>query len=153
QSFRWLEDGRGEGEARALLRIVGPPYYSLLRAVDHIGQHAAPVAFVERAKRVWVEVGYTHPLGELIQPPKGKLLLLRAPRRWTLLDDAPYRDVYEVLEFTLPDTPPPLADAAPNQRIPVAPKLKSGGPTDGAEFWVLREGGLEELNRFVQNAD
>ena len=63
------------------------------------------MAFVERAPRVWVEIGYTHPLAEQLKPPEGKLLLLRPPRVWTLLDEAPFRDVYDVLEFTLPARP------------------------------------------------
>jgi hypothetical protein len=151
QGFRWLEDGKGQ--AKALLRVVGPPYYSLLRAVDRIGKHGAPVAFVERAPRVWVELGHTHPFAEHLKPPEGKLLLLRAPRLWTLLDDAPFRDVYEVLEFGLPASPSPLSDAEPGRRIRVVPTLKAGGTVEGAELWVLREGGVEELNRFVQNSD
>ncbi len=150
QSFRWLE---GEGEPRALLRVVGPPYYSLLRAVDRIGKDAAPAAFVERAPGVWVELGYAHPLAEHVKPPAGKLLLLRPPRQWTLLDDAPFRDVYDVLEFTLPASPPKWADAPPQGRVRVALTLRPGGSPDGAELWVLREGGARELNRFVQNAD
>jgi hypothetical protein len=102
---------------------------------------------------VWVELGHTHPFAEHIKPPAGKLLLLRAPRLWTLLDDAPFRDVYEVLEFSLPASPSPLSDADPDQRIRVVPTLKAGGTVEGAELWVLREGGVEELNRFVQNSD
>ncbi len=150
QGFRWLEDGAA---ARALLRVAGPPYYSLLRAVDHIGREKAPVAFVERAPRVWVELGHAHPLAEHVKPPKGKLLLLRPPRRWTQLDDEPFRDVYEVLEFTLPAAPARWSDAPPKGRVRVAPTLKPGGAEDGAELWVLRDGGVDELNRFVQNAD
>jgi hypothetical protein len=151
QSFRWLEDR--DGDSLALLRVVGPPYYSLLRAVDRVGKDAAPTAFVERAPRVWVELGFSHPLAEHVKPPDGKLLLLRPPRRWAVLDDEPFRDIYEVLEFTLPDAPSAWADAPLQQRIRVAPTLAPGGPADGAELWVLGEGGVEELNRFVQNAD
>ena len=45
QQFRWLESKTGDGEGRGLLRVVGPPYYSLLRAIDRNGQAApAPTA-------------------------------------------------------------------------------------------------------------
>src|SRR6185437_5629605 len=78
---------------------VGPPYYSLLRAIDQLGgPGVAPHAFVERAPGVWVELGHAHPLAANIRPPKGKLLLLRPPRNWILLQDAPFRDVYEIVE-------------------------------------------------------
>jgi hypothetical protein len=151
QSFRWLEDR--DGHSLALLRVVGPPYYSLLRALDRVGKDAAPTAFVERAPRVWVELGYAHSLAEHVKPPDGKLLLLQPPRCWTVLDNEPFRDVYDVLEFTVPDAPSPWADAPTTQRIRVTPTLAPGGPADGAELWVLGDGGVEELNRFVQNAD
>jgi len=122
QTFRWVEDLSQEGSesSRALLRVVGPPYYSLLRAIDRQpaaeralaaelppltggarqgefgsqGGELAPVAFVERAPRVWVELGYTHPLIEQIKLPPGKMLLVRPPRMWTLLEEAPFRDIY-----------------------------------------------------------
>ena len=83
QGFRWLEDPQGKSPGRALLRVVGPPYYSLLRAIDRDGQASAPIAYVEQAPRVWVELGYRHPLVDHLKPPEGKLLLLRPPRRWT----------------------------------------------------------------------
>jgi hypothetical protein len=52
QSFR---HPRGDDErGPALLRVVGPPYYSLLRALDRDGRAAAPRAYLERAPRVWV---------------------------------------------------------------------------------------------------
>jgi hypothetical protein len=154
QSFRWLEgDGKHQGEARALLRVVGPPYYSLLRALDRNCKSSGPRAFVERAPRVWVEVGQTHPLVEQIKPPEGKTLLLRPPRVWTLLDDGPFRDIYEVLEFPLADAPVHWHEGEFGQKMKVTPTLKPGGSPDGAELWVLRDDPVEELNRFIQNAD
>jgi hypothetical protein len=154
QGFRWLEDPAAKnGGGRALLRVVGPPYYSLLRALDRDGKGESPAAFVEQAPGVWVELGYTHPLAAQLKPPAGKILLLRPPRRWTVLDDAPFRDVYEVLEFPLPERPVRWQDRDLGARVRVAPSLKPGGPAEGAELWVLRDDPVEALNRFVQNAD
>src|SRR5262245_1977736 len=45
QGFRRLGE---DDQARVLLRVIGPPYYSLLRALDHDGQDAAPVAYLDR---------------------------------------------------------------------------------------------------------
>jgi hypothetical protein len=149
-TYRWLESGAGD---RALLRVVGPPYYALLRAIDNIGGIEAPTAFIERAPRVWVQVGYAHPLAEHLLPPKGKLLFLRVPRRWELLADAPFQDIYGVLEFPLPDAAVAYVDGDLAERLRVTPTLRSGGAPDGAELWVLRDNALAELNRFVQNAD
>jgi hypothetical protein len=150
QFFRWLAGA--DGADRALLRVAGPPYYSLLRALDRAGADG-PVAYRERASRVWVEVGWTHPLAERVKPPAGKLLLLRPPRQWTLLDDAPFRDAYEVIEFTLPAGHADWNEGKADAWVRVTPTLTAGGSTDGAELWVLRDDPVAELNRFVQNAD
>ncbi|HEY7311506.1 MAG TPA: hypothetical protein VH643_19240 [Gemmataceae bacterium] len=153
QSFRWLqEDGNEDG--RALLRVVGPPYYSLLRAIDQLGgPDVAPHAFVERAPGVWVQLGHRHPMAASIRPPKGKLLLLRPPRLWTLISDTPFRDVYEIVEFQLPDGVTRWRDGPLKTRLRVAPRLRQAGAADGAELWVLRGEAIDELNRFVQNAE
>jgi hypothetical protein len=156
QGYRWLEPTDPKdpnATARALLRVVGPPYYSLLRALDRQGKASAPLAFIERAPRVWVEFGWSHPLVEQIKPPDGKLLVLRPPRQWSLLDDVPYRDIYEVMEFTLPATAAALKDGDLKAKLEVKPSLKVGGSTEGAELWVLRQDAVRELNQFVQNSD
>jgi hypothetical protein len=153
QSFRWLE-AIGDRSGGGLLRVVGPPYYSLLRALDQLGgPGVAPCAFIERTPAVWVELGYTHPLAAAIRPPAGKILLLRAPRQWTLLPEAPFRDVYEIIEFQLPDSETRWQDTPLSTQLRVAPRLRQAGPADGAELWVLRGAAIDELNRFVQNAE
>ena len=152
QAFRWLH-ADDDPNGRALLRVFGPPYYSLLRALDRQDKAAAPVAYVERAPRVWIELGHSHPLAARIKVPEGKVFLLRPPRHWTVLDDAPFRDVYEVLDFALPAAPVRLRDTEMRDRIRVPLSLRPGGTPEGAELWVLRDHAVEELNRFVQNAD
>jgi hypothetical protein len=153
QKFHWLEAGKGEETGRALLHVIGPPYYSLLRALDHRGEEQAPRAFVEQAPGVWVELGFKHPLAAKIKPPKGKLLLLRPPRQWTLVPDAPFHDVYEVLEFQVPEAPARWKDAELDGTIRVPLSLRTGGSSDGAELWLLREDAVNVLNYFVQHAD
>ena len=51
QRFRWLESKTDADEGRGLLRVVGPPYYSLLRAIDRNGQDG-PRAYRKRAARL-----------------------------------------------------------------------------------------------------
>jgi hypothetical protein len=152
QAFRWLEDG---ADVRALLRVVGPPYYSLLRATDGgPGTASTPLrAYVERAPQVWVEIGYTHPLVEQVRPPEGKLLLMRPPRDWALVGDAPFRDIYEILDFTLPAAPAAWRPAELERRLTVSLRLVRGGPPEPAELWVLHQRPVEQLDALVQNAD
>ena len=155
QSFRWLDEPatkKTEGHSRALLRVVGPPYYSLLRAIDAQGLDS-PRAFVERSPRVWVELGYSHPLGEHIKAPPGQMLLLKPPRQWLYLPEAPFRDIYEVLEFALPGSAVGWKEGEVGQRLRVPLALARGGTTEAAELWVLRDDPVNELNNLVQNAD
>ena len=152
QGFRWLESKTDAAEDRGLLRVVGPPYYSLLRAIDRNGVDA-PRAYRERAPRVWIEVGWTHPLADHLKPPAGKLLLASSQRPWSQIDEGPFRDVYEVMEFALPNAPVPWDEGELQAKVRAALKLTAGGSADGAELWVLRDDAVAELNRFVQNAD
>src|SRR5262249_2830437 len=152
QGFRYLQDG-ADGDGRALLRIVGPPYYSLLRALDKHGGDKAPTAYIEAAPRLWVQFGHTHPLAANIKVPEGKLLLIQPPRQWSLLDDAPFRDVYEVLQFDLPTAKAAWKDVDLGKRIKVPMRLKHGGPSDAAEMWVVRDDPIKQLDELVSAAD
>src|SRR5947199_359302 len=82
--FRWFAvPGDGDSK-RVLLRVIGPPYYTLLRAIDRTasGTIGHVRAYLERAPRVWVEIGHTHPLAAQIRVADTQLLLIRSPREW-----------------------------------------------------------------------
>jgi hypothetical protein len=153
QGYRGLEDPKGKAPGRALLRVVGPPYYSLLRAIDRDGQASAPVAYVEQAPRVWVQLGYRHPLADHIKPALGQLLFLRPPRRWAVIEDAPFRDIYEVLEFALPGQKTRWQEGELSRRLTVPLRLARGGPSAAPELWVLRENAVDQLDELVRGAD
>jgi hypothetical protein len=150
--LRWLE-AEGASEPRALLRVVGPPYYTLLRALDRIGGGRAPVAYVEKQPGVWVELGWSHPLLMLVQPPAGRIVLVRPPSEWAMLEEAPFRDVYEVTELSLPERPVALRESKSEMpRIAVPLSLRPGGSQDSPELWALQDDPVTELNELVQNA-
>jgi hypothetical protein len=150
QSFRVIANGAGS--EHVLLRVIGPPYYSLLRAQEpHKAQTS--VAYVECAPRVWVQFGYLHPLGEHFKPSVGKLLLMSPPRRWTFLDEAPFRDIYEVLNFDLPSATVEWRETELSDRLRVPLRLAHAGGTEPAELWVLRDDAVSQLDNLVQNAD
>ncbi|MGE3821770.1 MAG: hypothetical protein AB7I30_20345, partial [Isosphaeraceae bacterium] len=136
QGLRWLAEDGAES-TRALLRVVGPPYYALLRAIDRGDEDVGPRAFVERAPHVWVEMGYAHPWAARLRTPPGKLLLIGHPRRWEFLEEGPFRDLYEVAEITLPDPVIPVRDVEPTEKIRVVPRLARGGAPDPADLWVI----------------
>jgi hypothetical protein len=150
QSFRWLRDEKGD---RVLLRVIGPPYYSLLRALETDAQKPAPRAYIERAPRVWVEFGYTHALVEKIGLKEGRLLLMRPPRDWTFLEDAAFQDVYDVLDFQLPEGRVSWREAGLESRIRVRLRLAPASTSEAPELWVLRDNAVEQLDALVQAAD
>ncbi len=161
QSYRWLEpsDHPDHAEdARVLLRVIGPPYYTLLRALDQsLAQRPdgtpAVRAYLEPVPRVWTEIGYTHPLVPHLQPPEGQMLLLHAPRHWEYLEHAPFRDVYEILKFVLPEQSVIWQDAPLQEKLRVPLRLVPGNAADLPELWVLRHNAVAYLDAFVRDAD
>jgi hypothetical protein len=153
QSFRWFDDD--DGSARVLLRVLGPPYYTLLRAIDRstAGTKGTVRAYREAAPRVWVEFGYSHPFAAQLRVPEEQLLLLRAPRHWLALEDSPFQDVYDIVEFQLPKVPAGWNETSPQEKIAVPLKLAAGNAADVPELWVLRENALDQLDAFVRDAD
>jgi hypothetical protein len=152
QSFRWVRDSETE-TGTVLLRVVGPPYYTLLRAIDgEPGRNGSAVrAYVEKAPRVWVEVGWDHPLAKGLEPPEGQALLLRPPHEWVYLDDAPFQDIYEILDFKLPHAKVNW-EAAELKKHLIVPLRLIEADRQEPELWVLRQNAMEQLDALVRDA-
>ncbi len=150
QSYRLLER---DGEARALLRVVGPPYYTLLRALDRLDGDAGLRAYLERAPRVWIEIGASHPFAGRIAPADGQFVLIGRPNEWRFLDDGDFRDVYDFADVRLPAVPSAWAEGSAPERLVVPLKLVAGNAADAAELWVLRGAAIAALEAFVRDAD
>ena len=151
QSFRFLSEN-GTKTDTILLRVMEPPYYSLLRALDRNGQSDAPRAYVEHQPDVWVEIGYTHPFVEMVKPPKNSLMLLQPTHDWRVIPEGEYRDIYEVLEFALPQTKTSWKEQSWETPISVPLRLTAGHMSAPAELWVLRENAQEQVETFIRSA-
>jgi FtsH ternary system domain X7 len=153
QSFRYLETADEKAE-RILLRVIGPPYYTLLRALEQSERDPARViAYVERSPNVWVEIGYNHPLAAQIQPPAKHLLLIRPPHDWTFLEEVPFHDVYEILDFPLLQAPIAWQERDLPDKLTVPLRLVPGNAADAAEMWVIRKDAVDQLDALVRDAD
>jgi cellulose synthase operon protein C len=152
QSFRWFQL---EEEGRVLLRVLGPPYYTLLRALDQTasGTRGTVRAYLERAPRVWVEIGHNHPFASQMRAPETQLLLVRPPRHWLFLDEAPFQDIYDLLQFQLPKIPTDWNETNPPEKMTVPLKLAAGNAADVPELWVLRDDAIDQLDALVRDAD
>lgn len=152
QSYCWLETGRAK---HMLLRVIGPPYYTLLQSLDpqFSGSSETLTAFVEQGPRVWVQIGYQHPVARRIKLPDEQMVLIRPGRQWTYLDDPPFRDIYDVLQFPLPGVPITWQSVPTPEKLTVPLKLASGNAAEVPEFWVLRSQAAKHLDTFVRDAD
>ncbi|MGF1579089.1 MAG: hypothetical protein ACFCD0_06965 [Gemmataceae bacterium] len=149
QSFRYLKPD--DEETAAFLRVIGPPYYSLLRALDRDDEYS-PRAYVEKSPGVWVEFGYTHPFLAMIEPPAGQLLLLRPPNEWIVVEEAGYRDVYDLLDLKLPNAKADWKETEHKDRLKVSLRLVAGSASEIPELWVLRDNPMAQLDAFVRSS-
>jgi hypothetical protein len=138
-SWRETDDGR------LLLRVIGPPYFSLLRSLEVDAQPRRIVAYVEQGPRIWVEAGWRHP------PPPGKLLRISRPRCWSLVEAGTEQP--ELTDFQMPAVASSATEISPGRRWTLPLRIASGGAPDGAEFWVLREQPFKQLAELLQQAD
>jgi hypothetical protein len=155
QGFRWFAGPDDADGRRVLLRVIGPPYYTLLRALDKssAGTAGAVRAYLEKAPRVWVEVGHALPLAQQLRVADKQTLLIRAPREWLYLDDAPFQDVYDMMQFKLPAAPVGWTETKAPKKMTVPLKLAPSTTTDVPELWVLRDNAVEQLDNLVRDSD
>ncbi len=156
-SFLHVNDESGDF---TLLRVVDPPYYTLLRALEPNDANEPPngdrsnlTAYVEQAPRVWVEAGHEHDCGSSLEPPSGMLLMLGAPRRWRMVPEGPMRDVYELVRCVLPGEPVALRDNASLSPINVALRLVASTSLAPAELWVVRDNAAERIEELFRHSD
>lgn len=155
QSFRWFALSLESDARRVLLRVIGPPYYTLLRALDRTtsGSTGRVRAYIERSPRVWVELGYDHPFAAQVRVSESQLVLIRESRTWQFLNEAPFQDIYDILKFQLPSKPIGWTEATSVPKLVVPLRLTAGNAADVAEMWVLRGDGVRQLDSLVRDAD
>lgn len=138
---------------RYLVRATNPPYYTLLRAMSPGGASRRPVAYVQQRPRVWVELGYTHPLAAQLEPRAGTMLLLRPSRQWELVEEPALRDIYTQLDVQLEETPNAWQSASLEAPLRVSLRLAPGGGDEPATMWVLHEDAQRQVEQLVEHAD
>ncbi|MCI0699761.1 MAG: hypothetical protein L0241_01575 [Planctomycetia bacterium] len=157
QGFRWFAAPGEQDNKRVLLRVIGPPYYTLLRALDKSASSTKGEvrAYLERTPgtRVWTEVGHAHALAAQIRAPEKQFILIRAPREWLYLDEAQFQDVYDIMQFKLPTAPVGWTETKAPKKMTVPLKLTGGNAADIPELWVLREKAIEQLDTLVRDSD
>jgi hypothetical protein len=154
QDFCYMPDEvkQGDGVA-ALLKAVKPPYYTLARALDRPGGMRAFAPFPPGQERVWIELGFHHPLASSVHSPGGGLLLI-ADDSWRALPAAEWTSLYKVIDVQLRTK----AEAAQHeqvdptrvQRLQVELQLRRLARDASPTLWVLPEDGVEVVDRLIQ---
>jgi hypothetical protein len=148
QSFRYLSDE--DDNDTALLRVIGAPYYSLLRALEPNENGLPLFGFTELRPRVWVQLGYEHPLLVQITPPPGTNLFIRSQGPWEFIPEGPFRDVYQILDLRLPEPDLSWSESELVGKIEVPLSLDHASASDLPTLWVLREDALEQVEQLVR---
>ncbi|MCA9084675.1 MAG: hypothetical protein KDA81_11495 [Planctomycetaceae bacterium] len=147
------DDGAARvGTGFTLIRVIGAPFYSLLRSLESLTGQARIPAFVEVGSRVWVEAGYRHPMADTIEPAAGQQIILRSERPPLVIDEQPFTDVYQCMEFVLPQAPSVVSSLAAVDKLNVPLRLVRGGADEPPELFVLTGNATQQIDDFVRNA-
>lgn len=129
-----------DGPARALLRVVEPPWFVLSRALDHLDGLRAFVPSPAGQEAVWTELGFSHPLDGVIETPAAGLVLVTGEGDWWRLPDGEWIDVDQlVVPSGLPvaERLEPRADAP---RVQVTLQLARSARAEAPSLFVLQDG-------------
>ena len=145
----------GSDVSSTLLRVIEPPYYTLIDVLDasQVSQDRDAWAYREQAPRVWVRMGYQHPLAGRIDPPVGHLLLIDPPHEFHFVKEAAFLDIYQALDVRLPEPTLAWQAATVATRLPVPLTLTATGSMAAAELWVIRNNAMHQLEQLVARSD
>src|SRR5258708_37677421 len=88
-----------------------------------------------------------------IKPAAGQALLLRPERNWVAVEDGPFQDVYDVLDFKLRAASIEWQESQLKGKLSVPLKLVPGNAADVAELWVPAEEAVDQPDALVRDAD
>ncbi len=151
QSYRIM---KAKDQARVFLRVLGPPYYTLLQAIDSSDSKQADIlAYWEAAPRIWLQWGYTHPLISHLEAPKNQAVLIRRGEPWQYLPDGEFEEIYQSLNLAVPEIPSDWSEGTLPEKITIPLRLIASNSPDIAELWVFREDGFRQLDTLVRELD
>jgi len=125
-------------ERRTAIRAVAPPYYALLRLER---------AYLQTSPRVWVRMGWEHPLSDALRPPDHHHILVDPDENWLPLEDGPWATLREQIDLDAPlrhntqHLDPP--------RLEVQLRLTRHSAQHPPALWVLREEAASQLDALV----
>ncbi len=143
------------GQRRNLCRVIDPPYYAVLRALDPDDPLRA-FAPTRPGGRVLVELGHRHPLADRFVTEPGQLVLVpgqldpRAePEPWLRVPDGPWLDLHDVAQVVVPQASNWTA-SKPERRLQIELKLVRAPSQRPPTLWVVRERAIDKIETLVR---
>jgi len=133
---------------RSWLLLHEPPMSVLLRL------HQSSIeAFIERAPRVWIEVGWRHPLESVLTISATEIAIVRQGHAWVIVPDEPFLPKSEGLQL-----PPQFASDWVHRAslVPLRTRfhLRAAGSTGAyATLWVFPADRAELVAEFTKESD
>jgi hypothetical protein len=144
QEFRSLTGKKG---TTGLLRVANPPYYTIMRALEG-SEVRAYLPTPAGQDLVWTEMGWEHPLVDLVRAPAGQLLLIPGNGDWRTLTLGPWTDIYQLFELQVPPVTPLVTVPPPQLTVPL--RLAPAARAEPASLWVLRVAAVAQVDRLRQ---
>lgn len=128
----------GDVEPQAYLRVFDPPYYTVAAASEPDAAYRAFVPVRSGDARTWIELGFWHPLASAFVPPAGHIGVIAGDGEWREVPDGPWRDIFEIVDITLPPDSAALTPIVPPRRLEISLRLTSATRTEAPSLWVIR---------------
>jgi cellulose synthase operon protein C len=135
---------------RYWLRVPQPPYYALLRAWEGELNVRAYRPSRPGQERLWIELGYEHPLARWLASADDKVVLVDGDGAWREFPLAPWRDIYEIVDLQVAGVPQVLKSNAKPTRLRVPLRLARSGKDRPASLWVIRSNPEQVMDRLLQ---
>lgn len=131
---------------RALIRAIEAPFFTIARALDREnGLHV-----FRGTGRVFVELGFDHPLAARIAVPADTILLIRGSGDWVFLPDGPFEDLGAYIDLQVPGAPRMLETAPDLPRIPIQLRLARASRHADATAFALPASDEMRLHAFLR---
>jgi hypothetical protein len=138
-----------EGRRRNLCRVVDPPYYAVLRALDPDDPLRAFTP-TRLGGRVLVELGFGHPIADRFTAEPGQLVLVPGNGgAWLRVPDGPWLDLHDVSSVALPQASDWTA-SKPERRLQIELKLVRAPSQRPPTLWVVRERAIDQMETLVR---
>ena len=131
--------------ARGVIRVVDPPTYTVIRALDREAGLRGYVPDPAGQLSVWSELGHRHPLAGRLGAEPGTLLLLGRDG-WLSVPDTGWTGLEAALELTVAA---PAAALLPTAALPARRTIElrlARGRREPPSLWVVREGGVAAID-------